>query len=562
MGFHIFDLIKIAGALAFFIYGMKVMSDGIQRAAGDQIRNILRSLTKNRIVGFLTGLITTGAVQSSSVTTVMTVSLVNAGLISLKQSAGLIIGANIGTTVTAWIIAGIGFKLSIQEIILPVMVIGVPLALRKKGQAKYYGEFIVGFAILFLGLNLMTQTVPDFGTNEELLTWFQQYSDTGPTSIALFLMIGIIVTILIQSSSAAMALTLTVCLKGWLPYELGAAMILGENIGTTLTAEIAALVGNVSAKRCARIHTFFNILGAIWMALLLPLFIGLIDKFIQSFGYESSFNNPESTPIALAAFHTLFNILNGIIFLMLTPSLIKLAVLTVPDKKKKKSTGLKFISYGALTPELNTDELQRETAHFAEIVSRMTHFTINLLNAIHPSERIEIISKIRKYEEISDNIENEITQYISEVASRELTKRTSSRISNIFSICNDLERIGDIYMQVALDLEKKNEEKIWFSPDQRNALNEMLMLLDKAFIDTVSNLGAPQYSSVNISGNKNIEEKINNIYFTQRNAYLGKLDNEEFNVKGTLIFYNIVTLLENIGNHLLNINQSIIQKDV
>ena len=283
MEFGFWDVIQIIGALAFFVYGMKMMSDGIQRAAGSQLRNILRSMTKNRFLGVGTGFLTTALVQSSSATTVMTVSFVNAGLLTLVESAGIMMGANIGTTITGLIVSLLGFKMKLSAYSIPLFAIGVPMLFSKRGKFKYWGEFIIGFAILFLGLTYLKGAVPDLKGNTNALAWIQSIADYGFFSRVLFVFVGALVTVIVQSSSAAMAITLTLVYTGWLPLEVAAAMILGENIGTTITAEIASVVGNTNAKRSARIHSLFNIIGVTWMIILLPWILGMLGGFVDSF---------------------------------------------------------------------------------------------------------------------------------------------------------------------------------------------------------------------------------------------------------------------------------------
>ncbi|MFT4568701.1 MAG: phosphate:Na+ symporter, partial [Saprospiraceae bacterium] len=304
MDFGIWNVLQIAGSLAFFIYGMKMMSEGVQRAAGSQLRNILRAMTKNRYLGVLTGFLVTALVQSSSASTVMTVSFVNAGLLSLVESAGIMMGANIGTTVTGWLISILGFKIKLSAYSIPLFAIGLPMLFSSWGKVKYWGEFIIGFAILFLGLSYLKDAVPDIGDSPEILEFLKGFTEWGIFSRILFVFIGALVTIIVQSSSAAMAITLTMCAQGWLPFEIAASMILGENIGTTITAELASMVGNTNAKRSARIHSVFNIIGVVWMVILLPVLLPLLGTFVQNVMGLADPYSAEGMPIGLSAFHT------------------------------------------------------------------------------------------------------------------------------------------------------------------------------------------------------------------------------------------------------------------
>ncbi len=560
MEFGIYGLAKIIGALGLFIYGMKVMSEGIQRAAGGELRSVLRTLTKNRFYSLLTGFFTTIAIQSSSVTTVMTVSLVNAGLITLIQSAGLIMGANIGTTITAWILAGLGFRLNIQQIVLPIIGIGVIISFRNEAKTKYWGEFIIGFGLLLLGMGFLHSLVPDINSNQQLLEWFQTYTETGFTSRIIFFAIGMIVTLILQSSTAAVALTLTLCIKGWIPFELGAAMILGENLGTTITAELAAIVGNIEAKRAARIHTIFNAIGVLWMIALIPAFLHLIAKVMDFWpGIESPFVNELYTPYGLAAFHTIFNILNVLILIGFIPYLVKLSIWILPEKKEKvDNIGRVIISNLSLTPELTISEIKKEVAQYGEIIIRMLGFTKSLINSVNEKEQFKLYKKLLKYENISDQIEIEITGIITKMAGKEVTTRTSIRLRSLMKISNDLERIADIFKQIAHELKRKNENKIWFSPEQRQTLNEICDLLEESFQIMMKNLDTPEYENVKKFSAKNIKKQISQRQEDLRNEYMNLVDLSDVNIRGSLLFYNIVTMLNHINNHILNITESIV----
>lgn len=559
MEFGIWDIVQIIGALAFFIFGMKMMSDGIQRAAGSQLRNILRTMTKNRFLGVFTGFLTTGLVQSSSATTVMTVSFVNAGLLTLVESAGVMMGANIGTTITGWIISILGFKLKLSAYSIPLFAIGVPMMFAKKGRMKYWGEFIIGFAILFMGLSYLKEAVPDIKGNPEVLDFLKNFTDWGLLSRIFFVFVGTLVTIVVQSSSAAMAITLTMCAQGWLPFEVAAAMILGENIGTTITAELASLVGNVHAKRSARIHSMFNIIGVTWMVILLPVILPVLSGFVTSvFGTPDPYTS-EGMPIGLSAFHTVFNLLNVILMIGFVPWLVKAAVWSVKSKgESDEITRLKFINSSQKTPELATIELQKETAHFGEVTSRMSEFTRTLLNTTEAKTQNEMYKKLKKYEDITDSMEEEITEYITKLANEEITPRTSLRLRSILNITNDLERIGDIYYQVSKTLESKNESKIYFTPEQRNSLNEMMDLVDAAFATMVKNLQSPSYDGVIIDEANDREEDINRFRDKLRKENLNRLGTEGYNVNSAMIFNNIFSSLEKVGDHIINVSEAVV----
>lgn len=569
MDFGLNNIFQILGSLAFFIFGMKLMSEGIQRAAGIQLRNVLRSMTKNRYLGVLTGFLTTALVQSSSATTVMTVSFVNAGLVTLVESAGIMLGANIGTTVTAWIISIIGLEINLSDISIPLFALGVPFLIGNKGNTKYWGEFIIGFGVLFLSLNFLQNAIPTIEDNTQALSILDRYTDWGIFSRILFVMIGALMTIVVQSSTAAMAITLALCFKGWLPLDIAASMVLGENIGTTITAEIASLVGNTSARRSARIHSIFNLIGVAWMIIVLPYFLPLIGKFVDQFsglfeGYLSTDENlsalNKSRTFTLAAFHTAFNLINVLLLLGFVKFLVKAAIWSVPDKEQDEDSKsrLKFISTGVRTPELATIELMQETANFGRIVSEMNNFSQKLINSTSDKSRTKLHKKIKKYEKISDKIEIEITEYISKLSSSEITSRTSLRLRSILNICNDLERIGDTYYQISITIEEKNLDRVYFLPKQRNNLNEMSSLISEAFKIMNVNLSSDNYSNVTKDKAQEIEKSIKKLRRKFRNENLSEIGSEGYNIKSAMVYTNILVALEKVGDHIINVTESII----
>ena len=559
LSFGVWDAVQIFGSLTFFIYGMKLMSDGIQRAAGSQMRNVLRTMTKNRYLGVFTGFLITALVQSSSATTVMTVSFVNAGLLSLLESAGVMMGANIGTTITGWIVSLLGFKLNLATYSIPLIGIGVPMLFGGKGKVKHWGEFIIGFAILFLGLSYLKGAVPDLKHNTEVLTFLQQFTQWGFFSRLFFVFVGTVVTILVQSSSAAMLITLTLCAQGILPFEVAASMILGENIGTTITAEMASLVGNTNAKRSARIHSMFNIIGVTWMVILMPVILPALSNFAQStFGMANPYTSADSMPIALSAFHTFFNITNVLLLLAFVPWLVKMAIKTVPEKESEESMErLKFINTTNRTPELATVELQKEVARYGEITTRMLGFSKDLINSIDEKNSLTLIAKLRKYEDITDKFEEEITKYITDLSDQKMTHKTSLRLRSFFNICNDMERIGDIFYQLAKTVEGKIMRKIYFTPEQRNQLNELIEIVSRAFDEMNRNLNLVSYDDATIGKCYDLEDEIN----VQRNAMRKfnreNLNNENYNVDAAMVFTNLFSSLERVGDHIVNVNESV-----
>ena len=552
------NILEVIGSLGLFIYGMKVMSEGVQRAAGAQMRNILRSITKNRYIGVFSGFLITALVQSSSVTTVMTVSFVNAGLLTLAESAGVMMGANVGTTITGWMLAVLGFKINVSAYTVPLFGIGLPLLFSIRGKLKYWGEFIIGFALLFLGLSLLKEAIPDIKNNQEVLDFLRTFTEWGYFSSLFFVFVGTVITIILQSSSAAMAITLAMCTQGWLPFEVAAAMILGENIGTTITAELASLVGNPDARRSARIHSIFNVIGVIWMVFLLPYFLPLISTFVQAvFDTNDPFTNGDDMPIALAAFHTFFNLANVLILISFTSWLIQAAKWSVRSKEEDEVTRLQFIGSNTRTPELALGELQKETGHFGEVVSRMSGFLKKLLNSTESKEQQKMLKRMEKYEGISDKMEMEITEYITKLSNQEITPETSLRLRSILNVCNDLERIGDVYFQISKTIEQKIENRIYFTPQQRNNLNELITKIDEAFKVMVSNLQAVDYKKVSKDKALQIEQEINQLKKQLREEHLEQLGQEDYNVRSAMIYNNVFSALEKVGDHIINVTESI-----
>lgn len=555
MDFGIWEILQILGSLAFFIYGMKLMSDGIQRAAGSQMRNILRTMTKNRFLGVFTGFLITALLQSSSATTVMTVSFVNAGLLSLVESAGVMMGANIGTTITGWIISLLGFKFELAAYSIPLFAIAVPMYFSNKGKLKYWGEFLLGFAILFMGLSLLKKSVPDLKDNTEALSWLTNFANWGFLSRVVFVMVGALVTVIIQSSSAAMAVTLTMVAQGWLPLDIAAAMVLGENIGTTITAEVASLVGNTSAKRSARIHSMFNIIGVIWMVVLLPVFLPLVQSFMGSF-----FGTTDA-PLTLAAFHTFFNLTNVLLLLGFVPFLVNAAIWSVKGEADddEDEFKLKFIGGASTrTPELAMVELQQELAHFGKIMSRMSGFTRELMKSSDSKTQKNMLKKLKKYEKISDQMEIEITEYVTKLANQELTPKTGMRFRSVINVCNDLERIGDVYYQISKIIETKIEEKAYFLPHQRENLSLLSDKVDAAFKEMVRNLETPSYDNVTKGKAVALEKEINAFRNVLRDEHLNKLGTEEYNVKSAMIYNDIFHALEKVGDHIINVTEAVV----
>ena len=558
-GWGIMKFLILLGSLGLFIFGMKIMSDGLQRTAGEKLRRMLGSITSNRFKGVFTGFMSTSIVQSSSVTTVMTVSLVNAGLINLRQSAGVMMGANIGTTITAWLVLLLGFKVSISSYALALIAIGAPLLFMTFRKSKDLANAIIGFAILFIGLQFLKDAVPNLDKDSALVQFFINYKDIPFISNLMFVGLGALVTIVIQSSSAAMALTLTMVSKGIIPFEVACAMVLGENIGTTITAEIASSIGNVHAKRSARIHSLFNIVGVTWMLIIIPLFLELIGFLIgQSHGLTF---NPENTGMAnegIALFHTLFNSANVLLLIGFVPFLVKIAERSVSSKgEADEEFKLDYISAaGIALPEVAILEAKKEVAKFGHVTTRMNDFIKTLINDQDKKKRNKMFSKIKKYEEITDRVEVEIANYLDKLSIQEISQEASSQIRSMLSITNDLERIGDIYYQMSKTIERKDEEKIYFLPEQRENLNKMLDLLEKAFNEMNTNLSS-EYGHISVENSKKFEREINQLRNELRKSYLENAEKGEYKFQPGIMYNNLFSSCEKVGDHIINVTEAV-----
>jgi phosphate:Na+ symporter len=558
----IMRILMLLGALAFFIYGMKVMSEGIQKAAGEKLRSILAAITKNKFKGIFTGFITTSIIQSSSATTVMIVSFVNAGLLSLKQSLGVIMGANIGTTITAWIVAFLGFSVSMSDYALPIFLFSLIMLFSNRSNTRSWGEMLAGFAILFMGLEMLKNGVPDVKGSVESLEFLNSLSGHGIFSVLLFVLIGTIVTIVVQSSSAAMAVTILLCERGIIPFEMAAGMVLGENIGTTITANLAAIVANVHAKRAARAHFLFNVFGVIWMVLVFPFFLDLVD-YLVSFKMISPYEAQESRPIALALFHTLFNIINVLLLVWFTSHIAKIVTWMVPTKSSSdEEFHLDYISAGILvTPELFLLEAQKEIAKFGKITSKMSKFTQSLLFEQEKKEKKKLYDRIAKYEEITDRVEIEISKYLSDCAENDLSHESTLKVRSMLAITSELERIGDVFYHMSLTIKRREDEKIWFTPEQRENVKTMLLAVDEAFEEMIKNLKLNR-KEIDILPALQKEDHINKLRDKFRVEHLSSIESQEFNVKGGIIYTDLIYSCEKVGDHIVSVSEAMVGKNI
>ncbi len=569
MKYGVFEVLTLIGSLGLFLFGMKLMSDSLQKVVGDKMRSILSKMTSNRIKGVFTGFIVTSAIQSSSATTVMIVSFVNAGLLSLLGAIGVIMGANIGTTVTAWIISLFGFKISISAFALPLIAFSLPLLFSKKSTRHSWGELIIGFAILFIGLQALKESVPDIKNNPEILNFVANYTDMGFLSVLLFLGIGTLLTIIIQSSSATMALTLVMCNNGWISFDMAAAMVLGENIGTTITANLAALIANVSAKRAAMAHFIFNVIGVIWVLFVFKYFLIAIDEIFitgkHGISLLSDYNTldedgkkllNQTMPIGLSIFHTAFNIINTALLIGFAPYIAKIVTKLISTKSKEKFR-LKHIDSGYYTTaELGTLQAKKEIVIYAERSKKMFEHLSKMINNPEDEKFEKAYEQIEKYEQIGDNMEIEISQFLVKLSESELSMHASTRIRAMHKIIDNIESICDASHNIARSLKRKKQEKIWFTQDIRNNLNKMISLLDKALDIMINNLSG-DYASISLEEAEEAERKINELRDKLKLVNIKDFKEGEYKYKASVIYNDIISYFETMGDHIINVSEAI-----
>lgn len=563
MTYTFFDFLQLVGSLGIFIFGMKIFSEGLQKIAGNRLKGILSGMTRNRLTGVLTGFATTAITQSSTTTTVMAVTFVNAGLLTFVQSTGVIMGANIGTTITAWMVALFGFKFKITSIAVAVIGVFFAFLFSKNTRLRNIAEAMVGFGILFIGLDFIKGAVPDINSNPAIFAFLDGFTQYGYFSLLLFVLVGTVLTLLTQSSSAATAITLVMVFEGWIPFPIAAAMILGENIGTTVTANIAALVGNVHAKRAARFHFFFNVIGVIWMMACIYPVLHLIDFAIQYFtGVSSSLmaggvETREVAGLGLSLFHTAFNVLNVIILFAFIPYLVRFVEYIQPDRGGKDDEfHLRHISAGVMTsPGLSITQAQKEIQHFAEIIDKM-HDSVTELLFDPAANKAALVDKIRKYEDTTDVLEIEISDYLVGVSEHtNLEHWMTERIRFMQTAINDMERVADIYYQVAKLAERMTEtESVW--PEPATAEMQQMMLALKAAIDTMKQNAAKEPATVSMKEALVREDHIDKLRDEYRNNHYKRLENGDYAPRAGVIFIDMLNRLERIGDHILNVNES------
>ena len=552
MEYSFYDFLKLIGSLGLFLYGMKIMSEGLQQVAGDRLRSILTAMTTNRVTGVLTGVLITALIQSSSATTVMVVSFVNAGLLTLAESISVIMGANIGTTVTAWIISIFGFKVDMAAFALPLLAIALPLIFSGKSNRKSIGEFIFGFSFLFMGLSYLKANAPDLNANPEMLAFVQNYTDMGFFSILLFLFIGTILTMIVQASAATMAITLIMCANGWISLELGAALVLGENIGTTITANLAALTANTQAKRAALAHFVFNVFGVIWVLIIFHPFMELVNWVVDTF-FQS--NNPEvAISYKLSAFHSIFNICNVCILIWGVKLIERTVCALIHPKEEDEEPRLRFITGGMLsTAELSILQARKEIHLFAERTHRMFGMVQDLMHTEKDDDFNKLFSRVEKYENISDNMELEIANYLNQVSEGRLSSESKLQIRAMLREVTEIESIGDSCYNLARTINRKRQTNQDFTEKQYEHIHFMMKLTDDALAQMIVVVEKPEHQSIDINKSFNIENEINNYRNQLKNQNILDVNNKEYDYQMGVYYMDIIAECEKLGDYVVNV---------
>ena len=552
MEYSFYDFLKLIGSLGLFLYGMKIMSEGLQKVAGDRLRSILTAMTTNRVTGVLTGVLITALIQSSSATTVMVVSFVNAGLLTLAESISVIMGANIGTTVTAWIISIFGFKVDMAAFALPLLAIALPLIFSGKSNRKSIGEFIFGFSFLFMGLSYLKANAPDLNANPEMLAFVQNYTDMGFFSILLFLFIGTILTMIVQASAATMAITLIMCANGWISLELGAALVLGENIGTTITANLAALTANTQAKRAALAHFVFNVFGVIWVLIIFHPFMQFVNWVVDTF-FQST--NPEvAISYKLSAFHSIFNICNVCILIWGVKLIERTVCALIRPKEEDEEPRLRFITGGMLsTAELSILQARKEIHLFAERTHRMFGMVQDLLHTEKDDDFNKLFSRIEKYENISDNMELEIANYLNQVSEGRLSSESKLQIRAMLREVTEIESIGDSCYNLARTINRKRQTSQDFTEKQYEHIHFMMKLTNDALAQMIVVVEKPEHQSIDINKSFNIENEINNYRNQLKNQNILDVNNKEYDYQMGVYYMDIIAECEKLGDYVVNV---------
>ena len=550
-------ILKLVGSLALLMYGMKSMSESLQKMAGSQLRHVLQAMTKNRFTGMLTGAFVTASVQSSTATTVMTVSFVNAGLLTLAQAISIIMGANIGTTFTAWIMSA-GFSFNITDFVWPAFFVAIILIYSKR--RKSVGDFLFGVSFLLLGLGTLKATGTDMHLEEipAVIHFFESFEDNY-FSYIIFLIIGGIMTVCVQSSAAVMAITMALCSTGVMPIYLGIALVMGENIGTTVTSNVAALTANIQARRAAFAHMFFNIFGVLWALLIFRIFINFVCGIVGFPTEGATAADAKLLPTVLATFHTTFNVINTAILIWFIPYIEQIVCRVITKTKGKddeEEFRLRFISSGFMqTPELSVLEAEKEIRSFSSHTQKMFHLVWELLSEKNKTDFVKKYSRIEKYEAITDNIELEIGHYLNEVSSERLSDATKAKIRAMLREISEIESIGDSCYNIARSLNRKISGKEDFTEEQYSHITQMMGLADQSLTE-MNTLMTGSRETLDINKVFNIETEINNFRNQLKSQNITDIDEQKYTYAIGTIYMDIISECEKLGDYVVNVAEA------
>ncbi|MDY4513128.1 MAG: Na/Pi cotransporter family protein [Paludibacteraceae bacterium] len=597
MQFGILEILTLIGSVGMFLYGMKLMSEGLQKAAGDKLRHILAMMTNNRLLGALTGIFITALIQSSSATTVMIVSFVNAGLLSLGQSMAVIMGANVGTTLTAWIIALFGFKINIAAFAIPLVGFGVPLLFLHKNIYKSWGEFLIGFALLFLGLDYLNHSVPDLQANPEVFAVLQQYTQLGYWSILIFALVGMVLTMIVQASSATFAIALIMCSKGWISFDIAAALVLGGNIGTCITPLIASVSGNIWAKRAAAGHLLFNLLGSIWTLVLyypfvrlivwistaitgdpnaLAAFISTADPALVNQLNDKTLDltNPENQALSeqfasmqyyvsfgLSMFHTVFNLINISIMIWFTKAYVFIVTRLIPSKpsdEEQEESHLTFISAGMLsTAELSIVQAHKEIVLYSQRTQRMFGQVRDLYHETAEAEFVKKFSRIQKYENISDRMEVEIATYLMNVSNGRLSDESKHQIQSELRIISEIESVADSCYNLARTIQHRYDNNAKFTNEVNDNIELMFNLVDSAIAQMIVALESTPIKITDVNKTQNLENEINNFRNQLKTQNVLDVNDGKYPYATSVLYMDMIVECEKMGDYIVNVVEAI-----
>ncbi len=560
MELTLLDAISVIGSLGLFIYGIKKASESIQKALGLYLTQLVKTMTKNHLSGILTGFFLTAVVFSSSSTIVMVVSFVNSGIITLVESVSIIFGASIGSTIITWIVSVFGFETEITYLFIVLLTIGTPLIFSSKNKLKYTGEFIFGVAIVFLALSLLIQFVPVISETTLLTSFIESIKPLGFADYIFFALVGVLLTIVMQSSVASIVFTQVLCFNGIITFDVAIPLVLGQNFGRTINAELAAMAGNVHAKRTARIHSMINIFGFLWMTILISIFpvLNFLDNVNTNLFNTDSVFTTVGAPIGIAVFHSLYNVINTLILIWFIPSLVRLVENNIKSKGRVDETfHLEHLTGNIL---LSTDllifEAQKELSKFGEITNKMNSLTKELITEQNEEKVNEILKSISRYEEITDKMEVESTEFLTKISQGEMSESSSVQIRGMLRIIINMERIGDIYYQMSKTIERKIQNQIWFTPQQRQNILTMFALIEEAMVNMCENLNK-NYNEVDIEKAKLLEENINNFRTKLRQENFENIEQGEYSYKNATVYSELFNSLEKVGDHIINVSEGV-----